>query len=191
MNPGFQAAAAMAALASVGGMCKAPPIDYARTSDYQHAPKRPRPTVPVAERTSAMRYARQTPKVGRNDPCSCGSGKKFKRCCGVPQAPVYPRTEFTLPQSLRERLEPVKQQSQFVDAKTGEPTQVKPSAIAAALLRAGTPHEVVWAYLKMGMYITEQTVELHAEPVVAAWRAALQGYAEATEDQRKAVLEAV
>lgn len=22
------------------------------------------------------------PKVGRNDPCSCGSGKKFKRCCG-------------------------------------------------------------------------------------------------------------
>jgi len=25
---------------------------------------------------------RQTPKVGRNDPCSCGSGKKFKKCCG-------------------------------------------------------------------------------------------------------------
>lgn len=22
------------------------------------------------------------PKVGRNDPCSCGSGKKFKKCCG-------------------------------------------------------------------------------------------------------------
>ncbi|MDP6142414.1 MAG: SEC-C metal-binding domain-containing protein, partial [Dehalococcoidales bacterium] len=21
-------------------------------------------------------------KVGRNDPCSCGSGKKFKKCCG-------------------------------------------------------------------------------------------------------------
>lgn len=25
---------------------------------------------------------RQTPKVGRNDPCPCGSGKKFKNCCG-------------------------------------------------------------------------------------------------------------
>lgn len=24
----------------------------------------------------------QTPTVGRNDPCPCGSGKKFKRCCG-------------------------------------------------------------------------------------------------------------
>ncbi len=23
------------------------------------------------------------PKVGRNDPCPCGSGKKYKRCCGA------------------------------------------------------------------------------------------------------------
>ena len=22
------------------------------------------------------------PKVGRNDPCPCGSGKKYKQCCG-------------------------------------------------------------------------------------------------------------
>lgn len=27
-------------------------------------------------------YQREQPKVGRNDPCSCGSGKKFKKCCG-------------------------------------------------------------------------------------------------------------
>lgn len=26
---------------------------------------------------------RLEPKVGRNDPCSCGSGKKFKKCCGA------------------------------------------------------------------------------------------------------------
>lgn len=26
---------------------------------------------------------RETPKIGRNDPCSCGSGKKFKKCCGT------------------------------------------------------------------------------------------------------------
>lgn len=25
---------------------------------------------------------RATPKVGRNEPCPCGSGKKFKKCCG-------------------------------------------------------------------------------------------------------------
>ncbi|HEY6010722.1 MAG TPA: SEC-C metal-binding domain-containing protein [Nitrospirota bacterium] len=22
-------------------------------------------------------------KVGRNEPCPCGSGRKFKRCCGL------------------------------------------------------------------------------------------------------------
>ena len=44
-----------------------------------------------AAQNSAMRSGRQgqsitvtraTPKVGRNDPCPCGSGKKYKNCCG-------------------------------------------------------------------------------------------------------------
>ncbi len=26
---------------------------------------------------------RESPKVGRNDPCTCGSGKKYKKCCGT------------------------------------------------------------------------------------------------------------
>ena len=25
---------------------------------------------------------REQPKIGRNDPCPCGSGKKYKKCCG-------------------------------------------------------------------------------------------------------------
>ena len=29
---------------------------------------------------------RETPKVGRNDPCPCGSGKKYKKCCGAKAA---------------------------------------------------------------------------------------------------------
>jgi len=32
-----------------------------------------------------MTTSRRTmPKIGRNDPCPCGSGKKFKQCCGKP-----------------------------------------------------------------------------------------------------------
>jgi len=27
-------------------------------------------------------FRREVPKVGRNDPCPCGSGKKYKQCCG-------------------------------------------------------------------------------------------------------------
>jgi uncharacterized protein len=33
----------------------------------------PMPAIPIV---------RATPKVGRNDPCPCGSGKKIKKCCG-------------------------------------------------------------------------------------------------------------
>ena len=28
-------------------------------------------------------YRRESPKLGRNDPCWCGSGKKFKKCHGA------------------------------------------------------------------------------------------------------------
>jgi HEAT repeat protein len=27
-------------------------------------------------------YRRPTPKIGRNEPCPCGSGRKYKKCCG-------------------------------------------------------------------------------------------------------------
>lgn len=36
----------------------------------------------IHERTIAATYQREHPKIGRNDPCPCGSGKKFKKCCG-------------------------------------------------------------------------------------------------------------
>ena len=31
---------------------------------------------------SVTTFRRTAPKIGRNDPCPCGSGKKFKQCCG-------------------------------------------------------------------------------------------------------------
>jgi preprotein translocase subunit SecA len=30
----------------------------------------------------AKTIRKKTPRVGRNDPCPCGSGKKYKKCCG-------------------------------------------------------------------------------------------------------------
>jgi preprotein translocase subunit SecA len=36
---------------------------------------------PVAAPAEAIK--RDAPKVGRNDPCVCGSGKKYKKCCGA------------------------------------------------------------------------------------------------------------
>ena len=45
-------------------------------------------SIRYGESTEAARIARgKTPrltstKIGRNDPCPCGSGKKYKKCCG-------------------------------------------------------------------------------------------------------------
>ena len=36
---------------------------------------------PEAPETPAT-FTREQPKVGRNEPCPCGSGKKYKQCCG-------------------------------------------------------------------------------------------------------------
>ena len=36
---------------------------------------------PAAAQPEAVK--RDAPKVGRNDPCVCGSGKKYKKCCGA------------------------------------------------------------------------------------------------------------
>jgi len=35
------------------------------------------------EGSSAVQTVRRSKKVGRNEPCPCGSGKKFKKCCGM------------------------------------------------------------------------------------------------------------
>jgi preprotein translocase subunit SecA len=41
------------------------------------------PEEPKEEKEPALVPPKTThPKVGRNDPCPCGSGKKYKKCCG-------------------------------------------------------------------------------------------------------------
>jgi uncharacterized protein len=39
------------------------------------------------KRGGGVTLVRDGPKIGRNDPCPCGSGKKFKKCCGADGAP--------------------------------------------------------------------------------------------------------
>jgi len=36
----------------------------------------------AAARQPSAPVQRTAPSVGRNDPCPCGSGKKYKKCCG-------------------------------------------------------------------------------------------------------------
>ena len=49
-------------------------------------PKRVRVAVPLAASHGGPQKQKpvvKKDKVGRNDPCPCGSGKKYKKCCGA------------------------------------------------------------------------------------------------------------
>ncbi|MCK4774434.1 MAG: SEC-C domain-containing protein, partial [Candidatus Krumholzibacteria bacterium] len=37
----------------------------------------------LRQKSSSRPVVRDEQKVGRNDPCPCGSGKKYKKCCGA------------------------------------------------------------------------------------------------------------
>jgi preprotein translocase subunit SecA len=39
-----------------------------------------------AAKSKQETVVRTQPKVGRNDPCPCGSGKKYKKCHGATEA---------------------------------------------------------------------------------------------------------
>jgi len=43
-----------------------------------------RPTVAPSQRPGARQPVHVEKEPGRNDPCPCGSGKKYKKCCGKP-----------------------------------------------------------------------------------------------------------
>jgi preprotein translocase subunit SecA len=54
---------------------------------FMGAPPRAMPAAPTAALSSSLgpvgRATAAVPEVGRNDPCPCGSGKKYKKCHGV------------------------------------------------------------------------------------------------------------
>jgi preprotein translocase subunit SecA len=52
--------------------------DRVRNVTYTH----PNEDGSVSEESDPTTLVAEVPKVGRNDPCPCGSGKKYKQCHG-------------------------------------------------------------------------------------------------------------
>ncbi|MCC6586109.1 MAG: SEC-C domain-containing protein [Bryobacterales bacterium] len=51
----------------------------------------PTTPTPADEPQQNQNFAKRNPhpaEVGRNSPCPCGSGQKYKRCCGVNAPPI-------------------------------------------------------------------------------------------------------
>jgi preprotein translocase subunit SecA len=65
----------------------APPPPSAAFGDFGgDAPSEaPRPARVGGDDAAVKQIRRDEPKVGRNDPCPCGSGKKYKKCHGANQ----------------------------------------------------------------------------------------------------------
>lgn len=105
-------------------------------------------------------------KPGRNDPCPCGATradgrpKKYKDCHGKPrQLPVSrdrPPYAYTGPQ------QPVT--AEYV------------GKVTEAMRRANMPEEVVYAYSKVGLLVTEANRTAHHPDVVKQWDAAVDEY---------------
>ena len=61
----------------------------AATKPDQCPERERRVTDTTTKSTTCETKSPQTAQVGRNSPCPCGSGNKYKRCCGVNAAPIY------------------------------------------------------------------------------------------------------
>jgi len=62
---------------------QAAPARQAAPSESAGGVPRPARGLPGASAGAAAGAAAHAGKVGRNDPCPCGSGNKYKRCCGA------------------------------------------------------------------------------------------------------------
>jgi len=59
--------------------------DAMEASRSSHSSPEPPPT-PTADNPSVSEGSPSSPPIARNAPCPCGSGAKYKRCCGVASA---------------------------------------------------------------------------------------------------------
>lgn len=56
--------------------------DHEHETAHQHSHQHEHVHGPNCGHGAQAPFVRTDAKIGRNDPCSCGSGAKFKKCCG-------------------------------------------------------------------------------------------------------------
>ncbi|GAH68037.1 unnamed protein product, partial [marine sediment metagenome] len=74
--------ASLAGGAEMANVYQASQFVHEQLSGYDHLAQEMAAQQAAAEPRRIEQIVRDQPKVGRNDPCPCGSGKKFKKCCG-------------------------------------------------------------------------------------------------------------
>ena len=105
-------------------------------------------------------------KIGRNDPCPCGSGAKYKKCCGDRSDDAA----NTLLKSAQERL-----QSRLAGGPEPQPEDRQ------RMIQAMRDHNMdpayVYAFEKTGLLVFQETLHLIPAEQMETWTAAYEEYA--------------
>ena len=131
-------------------------------------------------------------KVSRNDPCPCGSGRKYKRCCYAKAAPLVQGPDGELAHALPMSDEMVeilqRQREKFVARYGREPGPDDPiffdapsddeydAAVTKAMEQVGVAPAVIYAFRKTGRIITEENAKFVPAAALEAWQHAIDEY---------------
>jgi hypothetical protein len=95
---------------------------------------------PIPRATIALPVYRLTKPTGRNEPCPCGSGRKFKRCCLVRQQTDLTQFELTLQAKVLEQRDKARAARLWqIDPPKQNPIRAPRRQGAKRSVRHGTP----------------------------------------------------
>ncbi len=72
----------LSASAEVASVYQISQMVHEQLAGYDHLTQEMAAQQAASQAQKVQTFRRDQPKVGRNDPCPCGSGKKYKKCCG-------------------------------------------------------------------------------------------------------------
>jgi hypothetical protein len=129
---------------------------------------------------------RDAPRVARNDPCPCGSGVKFKKCCGKPVRHEQPHIYGTFQDQYAEEQRTLEQafikqwgfkpnQAQLSLFSRGDNERLK-SLIVQALEKLNADPALVHAANTLGMLLTPTNSRMHSAEVLQRWKSTMDAF---------------
>lgn len=136
----------------------------------------------------------QLTRVGRNEPCPCGSGMKYKRCCWgkgftwqqnsrgevFRSVPLCPEVLALLEQRRQQYIATHGKEPDPNSPLFPEPAGMSDEEIinemAASMELAGLDRAYIYAFRKTGLIVTELNQHLMPDCDVAEWAAAVEEY---------------
>ena len=132
-------------------------------------------------------------EIGRNEPCPCGSGLKYKRCCYAPGATLVRDDETgavhrVMPLSP-EAVKIIKRQEEKFREKFGRemgpsdkifwdapPEEEIERLTIDAMVKTGMPPDLIYAYKKTGLFVTTENKGRISRKDLREWNAAVDEY---------------